>query len=608
MTTYFPRRLALAVGLFAVIALLASAPAFGQTCDAFSFVPSPSPDPNQSVLTRVAGASSADAWALGQTGSFPNTSPFLLYWDGAAWAQRSVPALPAQTTLTALGATPDGDTWLGGEGPGPLQGMKGNPVLARARDGAFGRVDEVVLPPQTVYPHWPRGGTPIEIDGTSASDVWVALEAQGNGDATGGVISSALHFDGDDWTETQLPRRANFRSHPRGIEAIAPDDVWVVGYGRSVGSPFFGEVFHYDGSSWSYVPTPLEHTGQVFFLDVSASGPDDVWVVGYINYTDPIYLHWDGSGWTVVPGPTSAPPIRVVALAPDNAWASPYSLDAYEGYFHWDGTAWTEVPGPTPPGATDVRRGTDLAKVGPCEAWSVGHYTVGSSVRTLTERLGGGGCAQSLAALLDDPTPAPGDVVTFTVTVTNNDSAPARLDLWLDADGPISRTIRLGTGTLPAGATVTRQVPLRIPGNAPSGHYDLALHVGTFPDDACDTVGLTLDVQAARAGGGGGGAFEVLTPGGDLFAAAAQREPGVNVAPNPFSRRATVTLDVAELQHVRAEVYDGLGRRVAVLHDGPMEGGAHALVFDGSALPAGVYVVRVTGETFSAARRGTLVR
>jgi hypothetical protein len=55
-------------------------------------------------------------------------------------------------------------------------------------------------------------------------------------------------------------------------------------------------------------------------------------------------------------------------------------------------------------------------------------------------------------------------------------------------------------------------------------------------------------------------------------------------------------------------VYDGLGRRVAVLYDGAVEAGAHALVLDGSSLPAGVYVVRVTGETFAANRRVTLVR
>jgi hypothetical protein len=65
---------------------------------------------------------------------------------------------------------------------------------------------------------------------------------------------------------------------------------------------------------------------------------------------------------------------------------------------------------------------------------------------------------------------------------------------------------------------------------------------------------------------------------------------------------------VAEAQNVTAAVYDGLGRRVAMLHDGVLESGAHALTLDASSLPAGVYVVRVTGETFAATRRATLIR
>ncbi|MDX1419634.1 MAG: T9SS type A sorting domain-containing protein [Rubricoccaceae bacterium] len=78
--------------------------------------------------------------------------------------------------------------------------------------------------------------------------------------------------------------------------------------------------------------------------------------------------------------------------------------------------------------------------------------------------------------------------------------------------------------------------------------------------------------------------------------------------PNPSTTEARFTLEVPSAQGVRAEVFDALGRRVAVLHDGPMEAGARALVFDGTSLPAGVYVVRVTGEQFTAVRRVTLAR
>jgi hypothetical protein len=94
-------------------------------------------------------------------------------------------------------------------------------------------------------------------------------------------------------------------------------------------------------------------------------------------------------------------------------------------------------------------------------------------------------------------------------------------------------------------------------------------------------------------------ASAVTAPGGFVLG---------EVSPNPFRSSAHLTLSVAEAQAVRVEVYDGLGRRVALLHDGRLEAGAHAFTLDGSALPAGLYVVRVTGETFADARRAVLLR
>ncbi len=399
-----------------------AAPPAAQTCGAFERVPTPSPHPTSNTLQSVAATSASDAWALGTAG----TAPLLLHWDGTDWASRALPAGPAGTVYGVLGATPDGDVWLAGEGPRPLPGMSGTPVVARARAGAFDRVDTVTLAPQTTYPHWPRGGVPTALDGTSATDVWVALEASGQGDGTGTILPSVLHFNGTAWSETLLPRRSSVRSHPRGVEAIAPDDVWVVGYGRSNATSFFGEVFHYDGTSWSYVPTPLDDTAQVFFLDVSASAPDDVWVVGYINYTDPIYLHWNGAAWSVQSGPATPAPVRVAALATDDVWALPYALHDSSARLHWDGTAWSAQPAPIP-GASEIRRSA-LARVGPCGLWSVGHYVVDGVSQTLAERLSANAVG----------TPAPPAAADLTLSVA---PAPTRgttvVRYTLDADGPV---------------------------------------------------------------------------------------------------------------------------------------------------------------------------
>ena len=80
------------------------------------------------------------------------------------------------------------------------------------------------------------------------------------------------------------------------------------------------------------------------------------------------------------------------------------------------------------------------------------------------------------------------------------------------------------------------------------------------------------------------------------------------LGPNPSAAPA-LTLMVTEAQHVRAEAFDALGRRVAVLHDAPVAPGAVVrLALEAPGLAPGAYVVRVVGEAFTAARTLTVAR
>jgi hypothetical protein len=79
--------------------------------------------------------------------------------------------------------------------------------------------------------------------------------------------------------------------------------------------------------------------------------------------------------------------------------------------------------------------------------------------------------------------------------------------------------------------------------------------------------------------------------------------------PNPFRSAARIDVTAKEAQAVSVEVYDVLGRRVATLFDGEVAAGeTEALRLDAQGLSSGVYLARVTGETFRATRRVTLVR
>ena len=79
--------------------------------------------------------------------------------------------------------------------------------------------------------------------------------------------------------------------------------------------------------------------------------------------------------------------------------------------------------------------------------------------------------------------------------------------------------------------------------------------------------------------------------------------------PNPFNPQTQFTLTVATAQHVRVEVYDVLGKQVAMLFDGELPAGTpQTLRFDASGLSSGVYVYRAVGETFVATRQAMLLK
>lgn len=80
------------------------------------------------------------------------------------------------------------------------------------------------------------------------------------------------------------------------------------------------------------------------------------------------------------------------------------------------------------------------------------------------------------------------------------------------------------------------------------------------------------------------------------------------VFPNPVAGRATVRFTTDAPGEVRLEAFDTLGRRVATLADGLVGAGAHEAAFDASGLPAGVYVLRLSGAGRVASARVTVAR
>jgi hypothetical protein len=78
--------------------------------------------------------------------------------------------------------------------------------------------------------------------------------------------------------------------------------------------------------------------------------------------------------------------------------------------------------------------------------------------------------------------------------------------------------------------------------------------------------------------------------------------------PNPFNSATTIRWAIPEAGIVQIRLYDLNGRLVAPLAGGVCRVGWHRLTLDGSALPTGVYLLRMEAGSFTQTRRMVLLR
>src|SRR4029453_16569665 len=93
----------------------------------------------------------------------------------------------------------------------------------------------------------------------SSTDAWAVGEYLVDG---GGALRTLIqHFDGANWTIVPSPNRLSGTDHNqtnslRGVAAIAPNDVWAVGYTVSDDTPYQTLTMHWNGAAWSIVDSP----------------------------------------------------------------------------------------------------------------------------------------------------------------------------------------------------------------------------------------------------------------------------------------------------------------------------------------------------------------
>ncbi|HEX8599402.1 MAG TPA: S-layer homology domain-containing protein [Chloroflexia bacterium] len=324
-----------------------------------------------STLTRTATSTHTNP-----TTSTPTSTPLPLPLCTEGFEQVVSPNAPPHSGLMGIGFN------------GPLDGWAAGYTTTNA--SSINTPDGV----RTLIQRWNGAGwtiVPSPNQGPSRNNLWSILPLSqnnawvvGSGNSSGFDQALVLHWDGLAWSQSPLPPLSTYESYLRDIYAFAPNDIWAMGVYYE-GSAARTLLYHWDGSVWSQAPVPRIPSMNHYSEGFTAISEDDMWLVGYHGYGYPNYstttMHWDGTSWTVIPSPNPGPPknalLGVSGVASDDVWA----VGHYSGSngqedrnlaMHWDGTQWNVVPVPNPgTGNTSLQ---EVLAVGPDDVWAVGMF------------------------------------------------------------------------------------------------------------------------------------------------------------------------------------------------------------------------------------------
>lgn len=114
--------------------------------------------------------------------------------------------------------------------------------------------------------------------------------------------------------------------------------------------------------------------------------------------------------------------------------------------------------------------------------------------------------------------------------------------------------------------------------------------------------------HSVEAYNGAGMFYLDVASGTDVEAVAQPRAYSLANYPNPFNPSTSLSFHLAQAGTVELRVFDLLGRQVWSALPGFLPAGDHRLEFDGSSLPSGTYIVRLSGEKAEVTHRMILMK
>ncbi len=329
-----------------------SAPAGALTArSAWSIVTTPNAGSVANQLNAVSCVSTSDCWAVGYSkGTGPLARNLAEHWNGRAWTIVPVPVTgpDAYDALQSVACVSDDDCWA--------VGFTANPGSRTRAVHWNGRAWMIVT---TVDPSDFQGLSSVTC--TAANNCWaVGGASRLVSDFNRMEFTVAEHWDGHTWSIVATPNPLD-NSAFIGVTCAGATSCWAVGQSLPQGKTV---AEHWDGHAWSVVATPNASPASNDLVGVSCSSPHDCWAVGEANVgfssqDRTLAEHWNGRSWSIVPTPN---------LDPDNdntlwsvtcprsrlCWAVGWSngktleIPGHTEIMRWTGRAWSLVTSPDP--------------------------------------------------------------------------------------------------------------------------------------------------------------------------------------------------------------------------------------------------------------------
>jgi len=363
----------LALTLLTFVSLMfgsTGANAASATCGVWSVIPSANATTDD-YLRATSAISSTNVWAVGDSITTSSKSgvaqTMIEHWNGKHWSLVPSPNVgTGDNDLYGVAAISAKNVWAVGQG-------SGNTLIEHWNGTRWSVVTS------------PNGGQLTAISAISATNIW----------AVGGLSQPLVeHWNGVKWSIVRSPNPGTTSGANvlDSVTAIAANNVWAVGYYASSTNAYQTLIEHWNGIQWSVVANPNVPNTHDLLNAVQAVSANDIWAVGSSFTLDSIgqtlVEHWNGKTWSIIPSPNTSGTLSglsgVAVVSSTNVWAVGYSFTGNGTgptvIEHWNGRTWSLVASPSP--ASGFNSLSSATRVpGTSSVWAGGN----ADTTTLTE-------------------------------------------------------------------------------------------------------------------------------------------------------------------------------------------------------------------------------